>query len=81
MPCSRGSSRPRDQTHVSYVCCIGRLRLLHWQAGSLPLAPTGKPLQCTNLSFSVSQGLSSVSPEYLLLHRVRVEDSWPRLLL
>ena len=36
MPSSRGSSRPRDQTHVSYV-------YLYWQAGSLPLAPLGKP--------------------------------------
>ena len=34
---SRGSSRPRDQT-LSH-----RLRLLHWQADSLPLAPPGKP--------------------------------------
>ena len=34
-PFSRGSSRPRDRTHIS---C-----LLHWQAGSLPLAPPGKP--------------------------------------
>ena len=33
---SRGSSPPRDQTQVSYVH-------LHWQAGSLPLAPPGKP--------------------------------------
>ena len=32
---SRGSSQPRDQT------CL--LCLLHWQAGSLPLAPPGKP--------------------------------------
>ena len=32
---SRGSSRSRDWTHMS---C-----LLHWQAGSLPLAPPGKP--------------------------------------
>jgi len=36
MPSSRGSSRPRDRTHVS---C-----LLHWQAGSLPLEPPGKPI-------------------------------------
>ena len=36
MPSSRGSSQPRDQTHL--------LCLLHWQAGSLPLAPPGKPL-------------------------------------
>ena len=36
VPSSRGSSRPRDQTWVSYI-------YLHWQAGSLPLAPAGKP--------------------------------------
>ena len=35
---SRGSSRPRDQTRISYVCCIGR------QVLSLPRAPSGKPL-------------------------------------
>ena len=34
MPSSRGSSQPRDWTHIS---C-----LLHWQMGSLPLAPPGK---------------------------------------
>ena len=33
MPSSRGSSRPRDQTCISYVSCIG----------SLSLAPPGKP--------------------------------------
>ena len=37
MPSSRGSSQPMDQTHVSH--------LLHWQAGSLPLAPPGKPIR------------------------------------
>ena len=26
---SRGSSRPRDRTHVSYVSCIGRRVLYH----------------------------------------------------
>jgi len=36
MPSSRGSSQLRDQTCVSYI-------YLHWQAGSLPLAPPGKP--------------------------------------
>ena len=36
MPSSRGSSWCRDQTRVS---C-----LLHWQVGSLPLAPPSKPL-------------------------------------
>ena len=33
---SRGSSQPKDQTHISYI-------YLHWQVGSLPLAPPGKP--------------------------------------
>ena len=36
MPSSRGSSRPRNWTHVS-------LYLVHWQAGSWPLAPPGNP--------------------------------------
>ena len=35
MPSSRGSFRPRDRIHVSY--------LLYWQVDSLPLAPPGKP--------------------------------------
>ena len=30
MPSSRGSSRPRDRTHVSYFSCIGRQVLYHW---------------------------------------------------
>ena len=33
---SRGSSQPKHQTHISYI-------YLHWQVGSLPLAPPGKP--------------------------------------
>ena len=37
LPSSRVSSQPRDQTHLS-------LHLLHWQAGSLPLVPPGKPI-------------------------------------
>ena len=36
MPFSKGSSQPRDRIHVS-------CRLLHWQAGSLPLLPSGRP--------------------------------------
>ena len=30
MPSSRRSSLPRDQTHISYVSCIGREVLYHW---------------------------------------------------
>ena len=36
MPSSRGTSQPRDQTHISYVSCFGR-----W---ALPLEPPGKHL-------------------------------------
>ena len=36
-PSSRGSSQSRDRT------CSCLLYLLHWQVGSLPLAPPGKP--------------------------------------
>ena len=35
MPSSRGSSRPRDWTHISYVSCMGRWVLYnywHWEA-------------------------------------------------
>ena len=42
MPSSRGSSWPRDRTWV--------LRLLHWQTGSLPLAPSGKKWKWKSLS-------------------------------
>ena len=35
MPFSRGSSQPKGRTHL--------LCLLHWQVGSLPLAPPGNP--------------------------------------
>ena len=31
MPCSRGSSPPRDQTCVSCLSCIGRQVLDHWR--------------------------------------------------
>ena len=36
MPSFRGSSQPRDRI------CISLLHLLHWQEGSLPLAPHGR---------------------------------------
>ena len=44
MPSSRGSSQPRDQTCISYV-------YLHWQAGSSPLAPPGKPLLLSRVTY------------------------------
>ena len=35
----RGSSRPRDRTHVSFISCIGRRVLCHWATCS-HLAPS-----------------------------------------
>ena len=46
--CFGGSSRPRDQT----VC------LLHWQAGSLPLAPPRKPQQAHLSAHKSGNGLN-----------------------
>ena len=42
MPYFWGSSRPRDQTCISCV-------YLHWQVGSLPLAPPRKPINQPSL--------------------------------
>ena len=39
MPFSRGSSWPRDLTHVSYVSCIGRKILYHSHQLGSPLGP------------------------------------------
>ena len=36
MPFSRGSSWPRDQTHVSYVSCTGRQVLYHQHHSQIP---------------------------------------------
>ena len=47
MPSSRGSYRPRDQTHVSN-------RLLHCQVSSLPLSPPGVAFQKWILSTRLS---------------------------
>jgi len=52
MPSSRGSSRPRDQTHISYVFCIGK-----WGFFS-PLVWPGKPDEM--VQFSSVQPLSRV---------------------
>ena len=49
MPSSKGSSRPRDQTSISY---------LHWQVGSLPLAPPGKQVCSRKNSKTASEFLS-----------------------
>ena len=39
MPSSRGSSWPRDRTHVSYISCIGRQVLYHCSTGKQYCSP------------------------------------------
>ena len=41
MPSSRGSSQPRDQTHISYIFCIGRWIFYHESHLRSPL-PCGR---------------------------------------
>ena len=61
VPSPRESSRPRDQTP-----CL--LCLLHWQAGSLPLAPPGKPYLLYNITqfFEVFRDIWQTSHSDLL---------------
>ena len=61
---SRGSSRPRDWTHIS---C-----LLHWQVGSLPLAPPGKPGYRWGRAFHFTP--ASANPDFL--HKVGTTEYW-----
>ena len=48
MPSTRGSFWPRDRIP-------SLLDLLHWQAGSLPLAPPGKPTEGHDVKVKVAQ--------------------------
>ena len=48
MPSSKGPSQPRDWTCISCV-------YLHWQAGSLPLVPPGKPCLPHTFDYQVTE--------------------------
>ena len=47
MSSSRRSSQPRDQTHVSYVSCIGRRALYHY-------CHLGSPYMCIYVLYIIS---------------------------
>ena len=53
----RGSSQPRYQTHIS---C-----LLHWQTGSLPLTPPGKPSSTLMAFFPTPRVAMSLAKTFL----------------
>ena len=50
--CSRGSSWPRDQTHLSRISCLGRWILYHWASWEAP--------KNASVQFSSVQSLSHV---------------------
>ena len=57
MPSSRGSPPPRDWTLVSGI-------YLHWEVGSLPLAPPGKPHTSTDSCLKYVQSNKNSSPKH-----------------
>ena len=63
---SRGSSRPRDQTH-DLLC------LLHWQVGSLPAEPPGKPTYMHTFCIKFTK--------FLLIHGPQVKKCCTRIVL
>ena len=67
LPSSSGSSWPRDQTRVSYVSCIGRWILHHWEATEESL-PYAVPWAKTNYSlFCAPWYLTATSSTYLFI--------------
>ena len=70
MPSSRGSSQPRDRTHVS-------LSLRHWQAGSLPLVPLGKPLIIQDSAQKVLQPNSKYKFPIWMKSKIYQSGPWP----
>ena len=68
MPSSRRSSCPGDRTHIS---CLP-----HWQEGSLPIAPPGKPM-IEYYSATKKGGSNSVTATWMDLEIIiLIELSW-----
>ena len=61
---SRGSSWPRDQTHISFISCIGRRTFYHWAILESQLLLTSRTTNFFKKSFYVTilwRGLLGVS--------------------
>ena len=81
MPSSRGFSRPRDQTHISYICCTGSWVLYHWatwEALFLRISSVTQscpthcdPMDCSMPGFPVHHQLL----EFTQTHVHRVSDA------
>ena len=63
MPSSRGSSWPRDWTHVSHVSCAGRRVLYHWQGALfLPYSLCGNAGMILRLEWSQGACMDDSKP-------------------
>ena len=78
MPFSRGSSRPRDQTLVSCVSCIGRWIIYHW-APRKPQSAYSSALhpEITVFFIKFPWGLETLPPLKDRLERGRILGRWP----
>ena len=75
MSSSRGSSQPRDQTHISHVSCIGRWVLYHQHRlgspqhgrgvdnSNIPSRPQSGPQDCLSTCLASYKILASVNAE------------------
>ena len=82
MPSSRGSSWPRDQTHIAYVSCTGRQVLYHqhpWEAATLPPLTLQYSSCCTDLSGPLTEQACPISGSLQLA--VPFPSGIPRLAL
>ena len=78
---SRGSSWPRDRTHVSWVFCIGRWILYHWEASSKVSVQFSSVAQsCPTLCDPMNRSTPGLPvhhqlPEFTQTHIHRVSDA------
>ena len=70
MPSSRGSSRARDQTLISYISCIGRRAPYHWRHLGSPGVTEAQ---------RASQRAESPEGECVCQKGCFWQTSWPRL--
>ena len=69
MPFSRGSSQPRDQTHISYISCTGKLVLYHQHY-------LGSPAYL-HPYLSISTSISPLFFSFFMVERLRREGLFP----
>ena len=77
MPSSRGSSRPKDQTCVSYISCIGRWVFFFitgtaWEALCLPLLSPN--VKTENIDLLAGVPAAILDHEFALMLKAMLQD-------